>query len=161
MSTSGVYEKAFPGIPRVGIAAVTVGPKAPESTERTIAYLKTKEEITPATPSLASKDSEKDPVQITYENVDGKEARVLTVSLGPAAKIDAAAFRKAAMAIVNKLRGLKATAVEVAFPTIAGVPAAKAAEAFVQAATLTNFAFDRYLTTEDKVRYRCYCAHVR
>jgi leucyl aminopeptidase len=159
MSTAGIYGagSGFPAGPRMkGIAAVTAGPSAPATSEaRTVVYFRTKEEIDAASASaspLAAKDSAAEgPASVRYETIDGKEARVVTVSIGPAAKVDASGLRKAASAAIGKLRALKVASAEIVLPTVAGVSEATSAAVLVQAAVLTNYAFDRYLTAADKV----------
>lgn len=161
MSTASIYETTFPAVPRMnGIANVTVGPSSLTTGERTIVHLKTKEVIASSSSSsssassLAAKDNEKDPITVTYETVDGKETRIVTASLGPAAKIDGQSLRKTIVSVVTKLRALKISHVEILLPTtVPDAPLPKLAEIITQAATLTNFAFDRYLTTEDKIPF--------
>jgi len=92
-------------------------------------------------------DRARAPVAVSY-GADG--ARLLDVSLGPAAAVDAAALRKAATAAVAKLRELKVDAATLALPALADVAPAAVARVLVQAALLSNFAFDRYVTLEGK-----------
>lgn len=148
--SSSQYATTFPAVPRKdGIAKVSFGPGATEG-EITVIQFVTKE-ASAGGAGLAAKDAEKDPVQVTYGRVGGADARILSCSIGPAAKVDGNSLRKAASAAVSKLRSLKVTAAEVRLPAVEGIPAPKTAEIIVQAAALTNYHFDRYLTTEEKV----------
>ena len=97
--------------------------------------------------SLQDRDSEKESVAVTYASAN---SRTLTVSLGPAAKLDAAALRKATLAAVAKLRALKVAAATIVLPAAGAIPAEVVAATIVQAAALSNYSFDRYLTLEDK-----------
>jgi leucyl aminopeptidase len=143
----------FPPVPRVsGIAEVVVGGTAagtsagqPLGQNTLVVFAPREKGAAPA--SAAAADAERDPVAVTYAPTGD---RVLTVSVGPAADVDIPALRKAAVAAVTKLRTLKVTSASFALPTVAGVPSAAAAAAIVQAAVLTNFAFDRYLTLSEK-----------
>ncbi len=157
-STAGIYGKVFPALRSKGVAAVTVGPTAPaSSSERTVVYFRPKPEATSGdaspspSPSLADKDLSRDAVTVRYEAVDGKEARVVLASVAPASKVDAAGLKAATAAVVSRLRALKVTSAEFVVPALPGAPAAKVAAAIAQAAALSNYHFDRYLTTEDKV----------
>jgi hypothetical protein len=149
MSTYGsqglmaAYATTYPAIPRAGTAAVTASPAAAAHATTVVFAAR---EPAGAAGSLEAKDGEKDSVTVTY----GAASRTLTASLGPAAKLDAAALRKAALAAVAKLRALKVDAATVVLPEAAGIPGDVVARTIVQATTLGNYAFDRYLTLEDK-----------
>lgn len=142
------YASSFPPIPRAGTAVITIGaaPASSGGEERTVVRLSPREK--PSTPAAgaAAKDAEKESVAVTYEG----EVRVVTAFYGPAAKADAAALRKASVALVGKLRALKVSSAEVHLPSVEGIPAPAVASIVVQAVALTNYAFDRYITLEDK-----------
>jgi hypothetical protein len=140
------YKAAFPAIPRAGTAAVTQSQAAGPAP--TTVHFAAKPEGAAAAATLEARDAERETVAVTYA-ADGA-SRTLTVSLGPAAKVDAAALRKAALAAVAKLRALKADAASLVLPAVAGIPAEAVASIVVQAATLSNYSFDRYVTLEDK-----------
>jgi leucyl aminopeptidase len=139
----------FPVIPRTnGIAAITSG--AP-SAHGTVVRFATKDAIKAAAGEGAiGEDATTDSVYVQYVKEEGRDRRVVWASVG--AKSTVASLRKAAVAAVTKLRALKVKEVE--FEPIAtpeGSDAVKVAAAVVQAAALTNYAFDRYLTSEAKV----------
>jgi hypothetical protein len=138
------YATAFPPIPRAGTAALTAT-QAPSAFATTV-HFAAKAEGAAAAPSLEARDAEREAVAVTYAGA----ARTLTASLGPAAKVDAAALRKAATAAVTKLRALKVEAASLVLPAVAGIPPEAVANLVVQAAALSNYAFDRYITLEDK-----------
>ena len=140
------YDAAFPAIPRAGTAAVTAS-QAPSSAPTTV-HFAAKDAAAPPPASLEARDAERETVAVAY--AAGGASRTLTVSLGPAAKVDAAALRKAALAAVAKLRALKADAASLVLPAVPGIPAEAVASIMVQAATLHNYSFDRYVTLEDK-----------
>jgi len=97
---------------------------------------------------LAAADAERESVSVAYEG--GR--RVVSVSLGAELdKVTGEGIRKAGVAAVAKLKALKVDAAAIVVPAVAGAPLAKVAEALVQAVALSNWAFDKYLTTEDKV----------
>jgi len=146
MATIPVYKATFPAIPRAnGVAAVTVAGAAPEGT--TVVHFLTKEEIAGNFTGAAAADAEKESVNVVYEG----GARVVYASIGAAKSVNLGSVKGAATAAVNKLRLLKVGSADFRAPAVEGIPAAKLVEGIVQAAALTNFAFDRYLTTEAKV----------
>jgi hypothetical protein len=143
------YKTAFPAIPRAGTAAVTASQAA--GAAPTTVHFAVKAEgaaAAAADATLEARDAERETVAVAYSS--GGASRALTVSLGPAAKVDAAALRKASLAAVAKLRALKADAASLVLPAVAGIPAEAVASIMVQAATLHNYSFDRYVTLEDK-----------
>lgn len=144
------YKATFPGSPRAqGVAKVTVGGAAPAGT--TVVHFLTKEELAGKFTGLAAADAERDSVHVRYEVVGGVETRVLYASLGAANAVNLGAVQRASNAAVSKLRALKVTSAELVAPVLEAIPAAKVAEGLVQAAALTNFHFDRYLTSADKI----------
>jgi leucyl aminopeptidase len=150
---------SFPVVPRsAGIAKVTVGAEGRKVNRLTFA---TKAEIKAVfgEGSLAAADSEQDGVSVQYRKEDGAEYRVLYASVG--AKATIGSIRKAAVAAVTKARALKIDALDIEAPAVAeGVFAARAVATVVQAATLTNYQFDRYITTESKLPSFLHSIHV-
>ena len=138
----------FPEIPRrTGIAAVTCGRESTTDSPTRVKFV-SKAEMSAAAiagGSLAAADAEREGVTVQY--VDG--ARVLTASLGKSPSLES--VRKAATAVVSKLRALRVPAVDIVLPAVAGVSPAVVAAALVQSALLTNYAFDRYITNDDKL----------
>ena len=137
----------FPVLPRAPPAstAVVVSPAAGGGTTVTFVPREPRDKSAPPPPPDVA-DAERDPVSVAYAG----GARAVTVSLGAAAKVDAAGLRKAATAAVAKLRALRVEAATIAIPTVAGIPGAVVAAQVVLAALGSNWAFDRYLTLEDK-----------
>jgi hypothetical protein len=90
------YDAAFPAIPRAGTAAVTAS-QAPSSAPTTV-HFAAKDAAAPPPASLEARDAERETVAVAY--AAGGASRTLTVSLGPAAKVDAGALRKAALAAI-------------------------------------------------------------
>lgn len=137
----------FPVLPRAPPASTTVvvSPAAGGGTTVTFVPREPRDKSAPPPPPEVA-DAERDPVSVAYAG----GARAVTVSLGAAAKIDAAGLRKAATAAVAKLRSLRVEAATIAIPTVAGIPGAVVAAQVVLAALGSNWAFDRYLTLEDK-----------
>lgn len=160
MATFPNYATSLPGIPRSnGVATVTVGGTVPADVD-TVVHFVTKEELASKFSGLGAKDAERDSVNVKYEQINGAETRVLYASLGPAASIDLAAIKRAANAVVGKLRSLKVERVVLHQPVVADVPAGKVTEGLVQAAALTNFHFDRYITMADKIPFFLKSIHV-
>jgi len=94
------------------------------------------------------KDAEIESVSVAYT---GESSRVLVSYLGKAGKaVDLSGLRKAATAAVTKLRALKVASASIEIPVVDGIPPSVVAATVVQAAILTNYTFDRYLTLEDK-----------
>jgi hypothetical protein len=91
-------------------------------------------------------------VLVRYEGDGAGRRRVLVASLGDSKKAGVTSLRKATVAAINKCKSLKVDTAELQLPQLAGVAPAVVAQTVVQAATLTNYVFDRYLTTSDKVR---------
>lgn len=145
LGLSADYSSAFPVVPRLaGIAEVSVGSSS-AAVATQVVFASREKGVVPA--SAAAADAEREPVAVTY---GPSGDRILTVSIGPAADVDVSGLRKAAVAAIAKLRALKITSASVALPAVPGVPTALSSSAIVQAAVLSNFSFDRYLTLEDK-----------
>ena len=135
----------FPVIPRMhGVAKIDVTAEGP-SASATVVRFGLKEELSQNANALAAADASRESVTVSYES----DKRVLLASMGKKASLDG--MRKAAVAAVAKLRSLKVTDAAFVLPSVASVSSADIARALTQAVALSNFAFDRYLTTEDKV----------
>lgn len=128
-------------VPRKSIASLTVGGS---SKGFTAVHILTKDAIAARFGGAQADDAAKDGVVVTYEN----GSRVLLAAAGKKLSVDG--VKKAAVAAVNKLRALKLTEVEFVLPAVEGAAPAKVAEALAQAASLTNYSFNRYITVEDK-----------
>lgn len=146
-STAAYAAGPFPAIPRGGTAKLTYSGATSSSADTTVVFAVKAEPPSGGGGSLQDRDSEKESVAVTYTAAN---SRTLTVSLGPAAKLDAAALRKATLAAVAKLRALKVAAATIVLPAAGAIPAEVVAATIVQAAALSNYSFDRYLTLEDK-----------
>lgn len=141
------YATAFPAVPRAGTAALTAT-QTPGAFATTVHFAPKPEGPPASAASLEARDAEREAVSVTY--AAGGAARTVQVSLGPAAKLDAAALRKGALAAIAKLRALKVEGASLVLPAVASIPPEVVASTMVQAAALSNYAFDRYLTLEDK-----------
>lgn len=149
MANSSRYATTFAESPRFnGVASVS---NSPAGVFETRVVFATKESITAGLSALAAADAEREPITVKYESEAGTDVRVVTVAIGPAAKVSAAGLRKAASSVIAKLRSLKVTEVDVVLPKAEGVATAAAADAIVQGTLLANYVFDRYLTTADKI----------
>lgn len=151
MDFSTQYKGVFPDMPRMhGIAKCTIGKETPlDVANETIVRFRTKEDYVIYAATLpggkrAASDAETDGCAVTYSP---EGVRLITYSVGPAQNIDAAMLRKAATAAITKLRGLKATGVVVEIPTFPDAPQESVAQVLAQAVLLTNFQFNRYLTS--------------
>ena len=118
---------AFPSIPRAPPATSTVvlaAAGAPHASATTVTFAprEPRDKAAPPPPPEVA-DAERDPVSVAYAGA----ARAVAVSLGAAAKVDAAGLRKAATAAVAKLRSLKVEAATIIIPTVAGIPGEVAA----------------------------------
>ena len=127
-----------------GVAKIDVTAEGP-SASATVVRFGLKEELSQNANALAAADASRESVTVSYES----DKRVLLASMGKKASLDG--MRKAAVAAVAKLRSLKVTDAAFVLPSVASVSSADIARALTQAVALSNFAFDRYLTTEDKV----------
>jgi hypothetical protein len=141
----------FPAIRMDGVAKVSSGAKlAADASVTLVRLVATKDEVKAAAGSgLAAADAGADSVTVTYSTLGGVEQRVLLAAVDATktkpAKVEG--VRKAVAAVVAKARALKLKGI-VEFeglPAVEGASPAQVADAITQAATLANFAFDRWV----------------
>lgn len=164
MDFSTQYQGIFPPMPRFnGVAKCTSGAETPvKETAASVVKFVTKSNFQTLAAALpggvsALQDAEKENFFISYTSSGD---RVLTYSVNCSdTEVTACILRKSASDAVLKLRTLKASACTVELPNFIGAPSNRVADTIAQAFLLTNYQFNRYLSTKDVLLDNVHFSH--
>ena len=166
-SSSRYATGTFPSIPRIsGLASVSSGAPSALSAGATLVRLFPSKDLLQAAASAggagaaASSDAAAEAVYVHYARDGASEQRQLLASISGKGGKRLDGLRKAVGSVVSKAKSLKIAFLEFDVPALDGLAPAAVAGAIAQAAALSNYSFNRYITGVDKAPHIIARIHV-